>query len=77
MCEICRRYPCAAGCPNNDEEPLLYCSACGKGIFAEENYFEIAGVIYCEDCTLECQHAANRYTDYSGRPVFSYNDKED
>lgn len=77
MCEICRQNPCAAGCPNNDEEPLLECSICGTGIFEGDNYFEINDTIICEDCTLECQHTAERDVTYynSGKPVFSYGDK--
>lgn len=77
MCNICRRYPCAAGCPNNDAEPVYTCTICGGGIFPEDNFFELGGAIYCEGCTLESQHTASRDVTYinSGKPVYSYGDK--
>ena len=76
MCEICRQNPCAAGCPNNDEKPLLYCSICNIGIYAEDTYYEIAGMVYCEDCTYDCRRTADRDCNYqSGAPVISYGDK--
>ena len=76
MCNICRQTPCAAGCPNNDEEPIVECSICGRGIYDGDDYYELGGVIYCESCTYDNRHSAYRDNGYcSGKPVFSYGDK--
>ena len=77
MCEICRQYPCAAGCPNNDDEPLFYCRICDSPIYAGEDYYEIDDTIYCEDCVHDSRKSADRDVTYynSGAPVISYGDK--
>ena len=50
MCSVCGQYPCSAQCPNADEQPVLYCSVCNSPIYHDYDYFEVCGVIYCEDC---------------------------
>ena len=77
MCDVCRRTPCAAGCPNNDDEPLFYCNKCDEAIFPGAVYYEICGEIFCEDCVHDGRKSASRDVTYynSGAPVISYGDK--
>ena len=77
MCEICRQNPCAAGCPNYDEEPLMYCEGCDKPIYQDDVYYEVNDIILCEDCIYDCMRHADRDADYhnDGQPVISYGDK--
>ena len=54
MCEICRRTPCPAMCPNADRgEPPYYCDSCGRPIYYGETAFEIDCRVYCHDCMDE------------------------
>ncbi len=52
MCEICRRNPCASGCPNGADEIIGECAQCNEEIKA--------GYEYCKDgednlfCALDC-----------------------
>lgn len=51
MCEICHRYPCDPRCPNAPEPPTVYtCKHCGEGIVENDNYYEVDGDYYHEEC---------------------------
>ncbi len=58
-CPICGRFPCAAGCPNEDPpEPVLVCEECGEEIMdGEEYYRDIDGANLCENCFDKWCHA--------------------
>ena len=76
MCEICRQNPCCPACPNFEDKPLMFCNKCDTGIFAGDNYYEICGEIFCEDCVHGGYKTADRDVSYnSGAPVISYGDK--
>ncbi len=54
MCEICRRSPCDARCPNAPEPRAIYkCAYCGEGITNGEKYLEYNGKYYHLDCIEE------------------------
>lgn len=51
MCQLCRQYPCHSACPNAPEEqPVLQCDECKKGIYAGEYYYADNGWYTCEKC---------------------------
>ena len=51
MCEICRQYICPSGCPNAPEPPVFVeCVGCGSDIMDGDDYYDIDGDYYCEDC---------------------------
>lgn len=59
MCEECHQTPCHPRCPNADEPPVVTeCDMCGAEIYAGDEYFEIAGGVYCEECIEGCKKEA-------------------
>lgn len=51
MCEICHQCPCAPRCPNAPEPPTVYtCKHCGEPIVVGDDYFELDGDYYHEEC---------------------------
>lgn len=72
MCSVCGQYPCSAQCPNADEQPVLYCSVCNSPIYHDYDYFEVCGVIYCEDCIHDCRRTADKEITYNGAPRIAY-----
>ena len=51
MCSVCRRNPCAAGCPNAEEpKPIHICKECGYGIYEGDHYYDGPDGYYCEEC---------------------------
>lgn len=51
MCSVCRRIPCAAGCPNaEDPEPMYTCKGCGEGIYEGDRYYDGIDGYYCKEC---------------------------
>ena len=58
MCIICGQYSCPGGCPNFDSRPYYYCSACGQDIALGEDYFAVAGEVYCEECIYSGRRTA-------------------
>lgn len=59
MCEICRQYICPANCPNAPEPPVFAeCSGCGTPILDGDDYYDVDGDYYCEDCIYECRKTA-------------------
>ena len=51
MCEICRQSPCHPRCPNAPDPPMsCYCTYCCEPIYVGEEYMEIDGDKYHEEC---------------------------
>lgn len=51
MCYICLNSPCLPGCPNADEpEAIFYCECCGEPIVEGDEYYEMDGYYYHEEC---------------------------
>lgn len=51
MCDICLQYPCHPRCPNAPDPPAVYvCSGCGHDIYDGDEYWDIFGEQFCEDC---------------------------
>lgn len=51
MCEVCRMSPCHPQCPNAPEPPTVYtCKSCNEPIVAGDEYYELDGEHYHEDC---------------------------
>lgn len=51
MCDVCHRHPCAHGCPNEEPPATVFiCKYCEEPIEDGEDYFEIDGDHYHEDC---------------------------
>ena len=54
MCEICHQTFCPSGCPNAPEPPVFAeCDSCGTEIYDGNEYYEINGCNYCEDCVSD------------------------
>lgn len=56
MCEYCHQYICPSGCPNareSDPEIFARCDSCGTKIYDGEEYYELNGQYFCEDCVEE------------------------
>lgn len=44
MCQYCLHNPCVPGCPNYEEPKAIhYCSICGRGIYAGDEYVANGG----------------------------------
>ena len=51
MCMECRQYPCHPRCPNAPEPAAVYeCAYCNEPIRAGDDYVELDGNHYHEDC---------------------------
>ena len=61
MCQECLRIPCHPRCPNApepEEIPVYVCSGCSKEIMDGEDYWEIMGEQWCEDCIDKARQTA-------------------
>ena len=59
MCEYCRQYKCPASCPNAPEPSVFAeCAECGFEIFDGDDYYDINGKYYCEECIENCRKIA-------------------
>jgi hypothetical protein len=59
MCKICLRSPCHPHCPNAAEPPRVFiCSGCGGDILEGDNYWDIMGEQWCEECIHEAKRVA-------------------
>ena len=66
MCEICRKNPCHPRCPNApDQQEVYVCSGCGKPILEGEDYWDIMGEQWCEDCIDDARRVAEYIDDDS------------
>lgn len=53
MCDVCRKTPCASGCPNAPEPPVVFsCEKCGSDIRVDDDYAVIGSATYCMDCCV-------------------------
>lgn len=51
MCDICHMTPCDPRCPNAPEPQEVYtCKLCGEAIRVGDDYYEMDGEFYHEDC---------------------------
>ena len=51
MCDVCLKKPCDPRCPNAPEPPSVFvCSGCGDDIREGDDYWEIMGEQWCENC---------------------------
>lgn len=59
MCDICRTTPCHPFCPNAPEPPVFgRCVNCKEKIFDGDDYYDIDGDIWCEECIDDCRKTA-------------------
>lgn len=55
MCSVCMRTPCDPRCPNAPDPPTVYtCKHCGEPIVQGDEFFEVDGDHYHEDCFTDC-----------------------
>ena len=55
MCSVCMRTPCDPRCPNAPDPPTVYtCKYCGEPIVPGDEFFEVDGDHYHEDCFTDC-----------------------
>ena len=58
-CECCRMYTCPSSCPNAPDPPVFAeCVGCGNDILDGDDYYDINGDYYCEDCIYERRKTA-------------------
>ena len=58
MCSVCGHYTCTAGCPENSASAVYICDSCSSEIYSGEDYYNLDGSIYCEDCIFEARREA-------------------
>ena len=61
MCSECWQHPCHPRCPNApepDEIPVYVCSGCSREIMDGEDYWEILGEQFCEECIDKARQTA-------------------
>lgn len=55
MCSVCMRTPCDPRCPNAPEPQAVYtCKHCGEPIVPGDEFFEVDGDYYHDDCFSDC-----------------------
>lgn len=59
MCEICLKAPCDPRCPNAPgPKPVFICSGCGNEIYDGDDYWNIMGEQFCENCIDDAKGTA-------------------
>ena len=59
MCEICLKSSCDPRCPNAPEPPTVFvCSGCGDFIYDGDDYYEVLGEQWCENCMNDMRRVA-------------------
>lgn len=59
MCDICRQFPCDSRCPNAPEPPSVFvCSGCGENILDGDDYYEVMGEQFCQNCIDDARKVA-------------------
>lgn len=59
MCEVCGKFNCPSGCPNAPEPIAVFvCSGCGDDIYEGDDYYDIMGEQFCQDCIDDSRHTA-------------------
>ena len=65
MCMECRQTPCHPRCPNASEPKAIFvCSGCSRDIYEGDDYYEIMGEQFCENCIEEAKKVAESYEPY-------------
>lgn len=59
MCDVCRQFPCDPRCPNAPEPPSVFvCSGCGDNIYDGDDYYEVMGEQFCQNCIDDARKVA-------------------
>jgi hypothetical protein len=59
MCDFCRQTPCHPRCPNAPKPPVVYrCCQCGGEIYEGDEFYDINGEKWCEECVHDCRSTA-------------------
>jgi hypothetical protein len=59
MCDICQQIPCHPRCPYAPDPPVVYiCSGCGCDIYDGDDYWDILGEQFCENCIDDLRRVA-------------------
>lgn len=59
MCEVCRQSKCPSACPNAPAPSVFAeCYGCGADIVDGDEYYDIDGDYYCENCIYERRKTA-------------------
>ena len=59
MCELCFMTPCHPRCPNAPEPRTVHkCIHCGKAIREGDDFYDVDGEPWCEDCMRQCLTSA-------------------
>ncbi len=59
MCDVCRQSPCDPRCPNAPEpQSVFICSGCGDPIYDGDDYYEIMGEQFCQNCIDDARRVA-------------------
>lgn len=58
MCEICGHSPCLSYCPNAEFRVYCLCWRCGSEIREGDNYYDMGGEIWCEECVSDRKRCA-------------------
>ena len=59
MCDVCYKKPCDPRCPNAPEPPSVFvCSGCGDLILDGDDYWDIMGEQFCEECVDSMKRVA-------------------
>lgn len=59
ICDECFQFPCHPRCPNAPDPPAVFiCSGCGQTILDGEDYWDVLGEQFCEDCIHEAKREA-------------------
>ncbi len=64
MCSECRQTPCHPRCPNAPEPKAVFvCSGCSHEIYEGDDYWDIMGEQFCEECIDKARGVAE-YDDF-------------
>ena len=62
MCDVCRMSPCDSRCPNAPEPEVFgRCINCGRNIYDGDDFYDIGGDYFCEECINDCHTTAEVY----------------
>lgn len=61
MCQECHQSPCHPRCPNAPEPKAVFiCSGRGEEIFEGDDYWDILGEQFCEECIKNAKTEAEQ-----------------
>ena len=64
MCEECLQVPCHPRCPNAPGPKAVFvCSGCSHDIYEGDDYWDIMGEQFCEECIDKAKGVAE-YDDF-------------